>query len=55
MRKQPVKVYARWSEISDEPALLFFVPAAQKPLGLLGTVQKRKAGVIALEELKGSL
>ena len=48
-RKRPVRVCARWCEISGEPTLLVFVPAAQKPLGLLGSIQKREAGVIALE------
>ena len=51
-RKQPVMVSARWCEISGEPSLLAFVPAAQKPLGRLGSIQKREAGVVALEVLQ---
>ena len=51
-RKQPVMVSARWCEISGEPSLLVFVPAAQKPLGRLGSVQKREAGVVSLEVLR---
>ena len=51
-RKQPVMVSARWCEISGEPSLLAFVPAAQKPLGRLGSIQKREAGVVALEVLR---
>lgn len=51
-RKQPVIVSARWCEISSEPSLLVFVPAAQKPLGRLGNIQKREAGVVALRVLK---
>ena len=51
-RKQPVRISARWCEISVEPSLIVFVPAAQKPLGRLGSIQKREAGVIALEALR---
>ena len=51
-RKRPVEVSARWCEISGEPSLLIFVPAAQKPLGRLGSMQKREAGVIALEVMR---
>ena len=50
-RKQPVMVSARWCEIGSEPSLLVFIPAAQKPLGRLGSIQKREAGVIILEVL----
>ena len=51
-RKRPLEVSARWCEISSEPSLLIFVPAAQKPLGRLGSIQKREAGAIALEVLR---
>ena len=50
-RKRPVTISARWCDIGDEPSLLVFLPAAQKPLGRLGSIQKREAGVIALEVL----
>lgn len=48
-RKRPVRVSARCYEISGEPTLFVFVPAAQTPLGLLGSEQKRETGVISLE------
>ena len=48
-RNQPVRISARWCVISGEPTLLLFGPAAQKPLGRLGSIQKREAGAIALE------
>ena len=48
-RKQPVAVSTRSYEIGDAAALVVFIPAAQKPLGRLGTTQKREAGVITLQ------
>ena len=51
-RKQPIRVSSRWCEISGGPSLLVFFPAAQKPLGRLRSIQKREAGVIALEVLR---
>ncbi len=48
-RKRPVSVSVRWCEISSKPSLLVFIPAAQKPLGRLGNIQKREAGATALE------
>ncbi len=48
-RNQPVRVSARWFEVGGEPTLFVFVRAAQKPVGLLGSGQKREAGMIALE------
>ena len=33
LRKRPVAISATWYEISGEPSLFVFVPAAQKPLG----------------------
>ena len=50
-RKHPVAISTRRYDIGGEPSLLVFLPAAQKPLGRLGSIQKREAGVIALEEL----
>ena len=54
-RKLPVKVCARWCEISGVPSLLVFVPAAQTPLGKLSDSQKSQAGAIALEELRRAI
>ena len=51
-RRRPVVVKGRWCEIGGEPSLLVFVPAAQKPLGRLGSIQKREAGAVALEVLR---
>lgn len=51
-RKQPVRVSARWYEISGEPSFFVFGPAAQKPLGRLGSIQKQESGLIALEVLR---
>ena len=51
-RKQPVQVCTQWCEISGEPSLFVFVPAAQKPLGRLGSIQKQEAGAIVLEALR---
>ena len=48
-RKRPIQMSAQWREIGGDPSLLVFVPAAQKPLGLLGDLQKREAGAIAGE------
>ena len=49
LRKRPVEISARWCEVSGEPSLFAFVPAAQKPLGRLSGNQKREAGAFALE------
>ena len=49
LRKRPVAISARWYEISGEPSLFVFVPAAQKPLGRLSGNQKRQAGEISIE------
>ena len=49
LRKRPVAISATWYEISGEPSLFVFVPAAQKPLGRLSGNQKRQAGEIAIE------
>ena len=49
LRKRPVAISATWYEISGEPSLFVFVPAAQKPLGRLSSNQKRQAGEIAIE------
>ena len=54
-RKRPVRVSVRWYEIIAEPTLLIFVPAAQMPLGLLGSKQKREGGEIALEVMRRGL
>jgi hypothetical protein len=43
-RAQPIPVTVRWYEIADEPTLVAFVRAAQKPLGLLSNPQKSIAG-----------
>ena len=51
LRKQPIKVSARWYEISGGPSFLIFVRAAQKPLGRLGNAQKLEAGAIVMEAL----
>ena len=48
-RRHPVVVSARWYSVSREAAMFLFGPAAQTPLGRLGTGQKREAGGIALE------
>lgn len=47
-RAQPLKVCARWFKVGGGPTLFVFVRAAQKPLGLLASSQKREAGMIAL-------
>ena len=52
LRKRPVAISARWCEIGSEPSLFVFVPAAQTPLGLLSSNQKREAGEIAIEVLR---
>ena len=54
-RKRPVRVSARWCEISAEPTLLIFVPAARTPLGLLGSRQKHEGGEIVLEVMRRGL
>ena len=51
-RKRPLNVSSRWYEINGEPSLFVFVPAAQTPLGLLGSMQKREAGMVALEAFR---
>lgn len=43
-RRGPYEVCAWWCDVGDEPALFVFAPAAQQPLGLLATPQKRTAG-----------
>ena len=48
-RKQPVEISTRWYEIGGELSMFVFGRAAQKPLSLLSTAQKREAGQIALE------
>jgi len=50
-RKQPITMSTRWYDIGGRCSLIVFIPAAQTPLGRLGSIQKREAGVIALEEL----
>ena len=55
LRKRPVEISARWREIGGEPSLFVFVPAAQKPLGLLSSNQKREAGEIAIEVFRRGL
>ena len=52
LRKRPVRVCARWYQVGGEPSLLVFLPAAQKPLGRLGSSQKREAGGHILEALR---
>ena len=54
-RRRPVRVSARWCEISAEPTLLIFVPAARTPLGLLGSRQKHEGGEIVLEVMRRGL
>ena len=44
LRKQPVRVCVRRYQVGGEPSLFVFVPAAQQPLGRLGSNQKREAG-----------
>ena len=51
LRKRPVAISARWCEIGSEPSLFVFGPAAQTPLGLLSSNQKREAGEITIEVL----
>ena len=48
-RRRPVEVSARWYDVSGEPSLFVFVPAAQMPLGLLGADQRREVGAHARE------
>ena len=50
-RKQPITISTRWYDIGGKQSLIVFIPAAQTPLRRLGSIQKREAGVIALEEL----
>ena len=51
-RAQPIKVSARWYQVSGEPSLFVFARAAQKPLGFLGDRQKREAGAFVHEFLR---
>ena len=48
-RAKPYVVYAWWCDVGVEPALFVFAPAAQQPLGLLATPQRRAAGAIVAE------
>ena len=49
-RGQAIRVDARSYEISGERSLFISIRPAQTPLGLLGNIQKREAGMIALKE-----
>ena len=52
LRKRPVDITARWCEVSGEPTLFVFVPAAQTPLGRLSGSQKRETGEITIEAFR---
>lgn len=48
-RRRTIKVCGRWYRIpNNEPVLIAFIPAAQKPLGNLGNPQKADAGKVIL-------